>query len=96
MKTVANNQYDKPFQQVVPIDFQISKIKKYTNDKAIRLTGIKFFDRQNKERIKMGLTKYPDEMIDTVSREERAVGFWTRESKKGLIREIGLVVLKQE
>ena len=44
----------------------------------------------------MGLTKYPDEVVDTVGREERAVGFWTRESKKGLIREIGLVVLKQE
>ena len=79
---------------MVPLDFEISKIKKYTNDKAIRLTGIKFFDRKGNQRIKMCLTKYPDEVVDTVGREERAVGFWTRESKKGLIREIGLVVLK--
>ena len=71
-------------------------MKKFTNDKAVRLTGVKLYDKRGNERIKIGQTKHADEYVDTVGSEERAIGFWTKESKKGLIREIGLVVLKHE
>ena len=69
---------------------------KFTNDKSNRMTGLKLYDKKGNERVKIGQTKHSDEFVDTVGSEERAIGFWTKESKKGLIREVGLVVLKLE
>ena len=62
----AQNHSDKPHQHAIPIDFEICKLKKFTNDKAIRLTGVILYDKKGNERVRIGQTKHSDEMIDTV------------------------------
>ena len=81
---------------MVDVDFEIAKMKWYTNSIGARVVGVKLFDAQGVERASVGSSQNAVEYVETVGPDERAIGLWTEESKKKLIRQIGLVVLRQE
>ena len=84
-------------QTVLDINFEISKLKWYASDKGlVRVVGLKIIDADGNERVNIGSSQNADEFIESVGYDERAIGIWTEESKKKLIRKMGLVVLKQE
>ena len=55
---------------------------------------MKIIDADGNERVNIGSSQNADEFIESVGYDERAIGIWTEESKKKLIRKMGLVVLK--
>ena len=60
----------------------------------MRVVGLKIIDADGNERVNIGSSQNADEFIESVGYDERAIGIWTEESKKKLIRKMGLVVLK--
>lgn len=68
------------------MDFEIAKMKWYSNSIGTRVVGVKLFDSECIERASVGSSQNAVEYIESVSYDERAIGFWTEESKKKLIR----------